>query len=205
MAQCTAKSKRSGEQCKRHAAIGMSVCYYHGSRSLKGINSPKLKTGKYSKYLPDKLAMRYEEALQDKELLTLHSEISLIDTRLADILENIQEGDTKTLWVDLQSTWEKYRNSPNDERKNNELNNLEELIEKGSKVYHQWNEIYLVLEQRRKLVESENKRYRDLQLVITSDRAMLLITTLLGIIKTHVTDRPTLNAIATEFRDITNR
>ena len=33
MAQCTAKSKQSGQQCKRHAATGQAVCAIHGAKA----------------------------------------------------------------------------------------------------------------------------------------------------------------------------
>jgi len=191
-------------KCTQNAITGTTKCKQHGGKSLKGISSPSLKTGKYSKFLPDKLAARYQEIMDDNELLTLKNEVHLIDTRLTEILENIQNDDTKTLWIDLQSSFERYKNAYNDERRSIELNNLEQIIETGSKVYHQWNEIYLVLEQRRKLVESERKRYLEMQQMISSDRLMLLVSTLLGVIKENVKDRETLNIISTEFRRLTS-
>lgn len=47
MAQCKAKSKRSGERCKKHALKGKNVCKIHGGKSIgsqKG-NKHALKTG----------------------------------------------------------------------------------------------------------------------------------------------------------------
>lgn len=203
--QCQAKAKSTGTQCNRSAVNGKRVCTVHGGLTPGGLASTHFKHGKYSKYLPDRLAARYQEAIEDNELLTLKNEVHLIDTRLTEILDNVQSDDTKTLWLDLQSTWDKYRNAINDEIRTNQLNNIEELIEKGSKVYHQWNEIYNVLEQRRKLVESERKRYLEMQQMITADRAMLLVSSLLGIIKEHVSDRNILTAIATDIRKLTTR
>ena len=37
MAQCAAKSKQSGERCKKDAVASMSVCHIHGGKSLTGI------------------------------------------------------------------------------------------------------------------------------------------------------------------------
>lgn len=50
--QCTAKSKQTGEQCRRFATPGRTVCYYHGGRSLVGVASATYKHGKYSRYYP---------------------------------------------------------------------------------------------------------------------------------------------------------
>jgi len=41
-ARCTAKSKRSGEQCKKPAMRGKAVCDFHGGRST----GPKTQAGK---------------------------------------------------------------------------------------------------------------------------------------------------------------
>lgn len=41
-ARCTAKSKRSGEQCKKPAMRGKAVCDFHGGRS----SGPKTQAGK---------------------------------------------------------------------------------------------------------------------------------------------------------------
>jgi len=43
MSQCTAKSKRSGERCKKDAVIGMGVCHIHGGKSLVGTDNPAFK------------------------------------------------------------------------------------------------------------------------------------------------------------------
>ncbi len=43
-ARCTAKSKRSGEQCKKPAMRGKAVCDFHGGRST----GPKTEAGKAS-------------------------------------------------------------------------------------------------------------------------------------------------------------
>lgn len=34
--QCTAKSKQTGERCKRPATAGKKVCYYHGGAKGSG-------------------------------------------------------------------------------------------------------------------------------------------------------------------------
>jgi uncharacterized protein YjcR len=39
--QCTAKSKRSGARCKRHAVAGYTVCYMHGANPKAKGGAPK--------------------------------------------------------------------------------------------------------------------------------------------------------------------
>jgi len=76
MAQCSALSKRSGERCKKHAPKGHVVCSMHGGKSPRGVDSPSFKTGRHSRYLPDRLTEKYCEALADEELLRLDDEIA---------------------------------------------------------------------------------------------------------------------------------
>lgn len=90
MARCTAKAKQTGARCKRNATPGRNVCRMHGGKSLRGIDAPNFKTGRYSKCLPDRLAERYEEALNDAELTRLGDEIALVDARLQDVIERLR-------------------------------------------------------------------------------------------------------------------
>ena len=57
--QCTAKSKRSGRQCRRWASPGKSVCFFHGGRStgpkttagIEAIRKAHYKHGRYNTIL----------------------------------------------------------------------------------------------------------------------------------------------------------
>ena len=59
-----------------------------------------------------------------------------------------------------------------------------------------WETLEPLIEQRRKLVESEHKRLHVLHSVITAEQLMLLLATVTNVIKTHVTDREALSAIS---------
>lgn len=99
MAQCTAKSKQSGERCKRQVTPGKQVCYYHGGRSLSGIASPRLTTGKWSKYVPVQLGPAYEEYRNDTDLLSLNDDVALLRSITAKHLGDMGQGDTSPAWI----------------------------------------------------------------------------------------------------------
>ena len=111
MAQkCTAKSKQSGERCKRWATPGASVCSSHGSKSLSGPASPSWVTGKYSKVLPQRLVARYEAALNDPGLLDLTRDIAAVTLGIEEALSALPEDAPKSasdnemeiaLWTDI--------------------------------------------------------------------------------------------------------
>lgn len=99
MTQCTAKSKQSGERCKRQVTPGKQVCYYHGGKSLSGLASPRLKTGKWSKYVPVQLGPAYEEYRNDEDLLSLNDDVALLRSITAKHLGDMGQGDTSPAWV----------------------------------------------------------------------------------------------------------
>lgn len=59
-----------------------------------------------------------------------------------------------------------------------------------------WPEIYALIEHRRRLVESEHGRLVEMRQMLSVENAMLMISALTDIIRTHVTDRKILAAIS---------
>lgn len=75
-------------------------------------------------------------------------------------------------------------------------------IDESKDVYRK---IQPMIEQRRKLVQTESKRLRDLSQNLTIEQAMGIIHLLAGIVKRHVTDPKQLEAIATELTEAVAR
>ncbi len=100
MAQCKAKSKRSGEQCKKHAVNGKGVCHIHGGKTPSGIASPHFKNGRYSKVIPRNLAQLYTEALDDPDPLSLTDDVRLLRTLAAKHLKTMNAGDGHPAWIE---------------------------------------------------------------------------------------------------------
>lgn len=204
MAQCTAKSKRSGQQCKRHAVAGKTKCHIHGGKSLSGAASPNFKTGRYSKYLPARLAERYQESQTDPQLLALRDEVALVDSRLAELLGRVDTGESRKCWQEAQDAFGELRKARADSNAKGfaaAMAGLESALQIGND-YAVWDEISATIDLRKRLVESERKRLVEMQNMITSERAMVLLATVADIIRTHVTDRNTLTAISGEFRKL---
>jgi hypothetical protein len=193
MTQCRAKSKRTGQQCQG-TAMANGVCYHHGGKSLAGAASPTLKHGRYSKHLPTRMLANYEQAQRDPELLNLREDIALIDARLSDLLRRVDSGESGKVWNDLKAAWKAVQRATDDE-KDMAIAELGPLIERGYLDTQAWGEIGGLLEQRRKLVESERKRLIEMQQMMTAGQAQLLIARLYDVVTQHVSDRATLAAI----------
>lgn len=81
---------------------------------------------------------------------------------------------------------------------------LQELVEalpdataaSTEEIREAWGEVLHVTGQRRVLVESERKRLVETQQMISSERAMVLVTALVDVVRRHVRDHDTLRAIS---------
>ena len=89
--QCTAKSKRSGEQCRKPAMKGRTVCLAHGGRTPRGVASPNFTTGRYSRSLPGYLVADYKRAMHDLKLLSLRDELALTDAKIGGLLGQLDD------------------------------------------------------------------------------------------------------------------
>lgn len=204
MSQCTAKSKRSGERCKRHASIGMNVCAIHGGKTPSGLANPNLKHGRYSKDLPTRLAARYEHAASDPDLLRLDSEIHLLGTLISERLATLDTGESGRIWRELRESWKQYMvarsaRPPDTAGMSDALDRVAELIQRGSADHGARQEIADLIERRRKLVDSEGKRRVQMQQVMTIEQATLLVSVVANSVRRHVDSPEARAAIA---RDI---
>jgi hypothetical protein len=203
MMQCRAKSKRSQERCKRWATPGREVCRMHGGRTLVGLAAPRLKTGRYSTFLPIRLAAEYERATHDPELLAMRHELAVVDIRIKDLLRRVDTGEPGGLWHHIRAAWQTVKYAKAEGRsllQTRAAVELDGLLAQAVDDYAAWHEIIHVIEQRRKLVESEAKRLVAMQQMMSKEEAMLWLSVVVAILKRHITDRETLQKISLDLK-----
>lgn len=204
MAQCEAKSKQSGERCKRSAVPGRSVCTIHGGKSLAGVAAPSIRHGRYSRHLPERLLERYTDAANDPELLSIREDVALLESRLAELLERVDAGGTTDLWVELEDAWDSYQRKRGSKDADTARHEVDRIIKLGGRDALAWSEIVAVIEQKRKLSESERKRLVDMQQLVTTNEAMLFVAAIVDAVRRHVSDRDTLAAISADIARLTH-
>lgn len=199
---CGART-RAGHPCRNTAIMTNGRCRMHRGNSNAGIGHPNFKHGRYSRYLPGDLLERYEEARRDPDLLAMKEEIALLDARLGDLLNRVMQGESRRLWGMVQDAYEQLKQAIRAKDATGmafELSLLEDVIERGINDYDAWDAISGVIEQRRKIVETERKRLVDMQQMITAERAMVLVSVLQDSVRRHVDDPAVLAAIAGDIR-----
>lgn len=187
----------------------MTVCYMHGGKTPVGMGAPNLsRGGRYSQFLPLRLAAQYAEAEKDPDLLNLRDEMALSETRLVDLLKRVDTGEAGAIWGQARAAmgdFQKARGLGDTDKMRATLALLEGVIDRGAEEWRIWQEIGESIEQRRKLVVSEHKRLVAMEQMITSERAMLLLAAVVSVIQTHVSDRSALDGISRDLRAILAR
>jgi hypothetical protein len=202
---CGAKT-RSGGKCKT-AAMPNGRCRMHGGKSLRGMAHPNAKHLRYAKDMPARLSGRYQEALDDPELLSTRHEIALVEARLNDLLTRADTGEAKILWEKARKLNQDIQKAIHNENYGATLVHAAELdfiIGSGLTDYEAWYQIQALIEQRRKLSESEQKRLVAAQQMITSEQAMTFVAAIVDSVRRNVTDRNVLNAIQIDIAALMN-
>ncbi len=169
----------------------------HGGMTPGGTASPHFRTGRYSKYLPQELLNKYNEAQKDPDLLNLRDEIGLMDARLKQLIEKLPSGGASHSWTEIKDAWKSFleaqreanaaRTDEQRTRAQNKvadaLRSINEIIDEGAKEAGLWNDIIISVDNRRKLTASEARRLTDMQQTITAEKAMALVYAVLDIIR----------------------
>lgn len=205
MERCGAKLRGKEGHCQKWPVKGRTRCEIHGGKTPRGALSPQTTHGRYSKDLPTRLGERFLASQSDPDLLNLSAELSVIDARISDVLRRVDSGESGQTWRELKATYtamqdaQRAKDMPEVARL---LNDLGALIRHGHSDYAAWVDVRTLIDQRRKLVESEGKRRKDMQDMITSEKAMVLVTSLVSTVRRHVDDAAILAAISADLAGI---
>lgn len=209
--QCGAKTRASG-LCKAKPMTN-GRCRMHGGATPTGIALPHFKHGKYSKYMPEKINERFQELLADPVLTQLRPEIALVTQQLEEKLARLHAGESAGLWERSCKLLEGYcgaiQGASPDAHKgkhpNEILDALKNLLAHGERTYNIFTQIQPLLEQHRKLVDTENRRQQQLNQTFTAEQAIAFVRQLGDSIKRNVPEAKQRNAIFQDFGRALNR
>jgi tetratricopeptide (TPR) repeat protein len=125
--RCCAKSKTSGDRCKRSVVPGRKVCRYHG-----GLGGAPVKHGRYSQSV-GRFREAYQEARSDPSLLDLRETLALLDVAVQRAAQRAAEGDIPDFRQQALDLFDRIRVAANPEEAARLLNRLGELLRAGVK------------------------------------------------------------------------
>jgi hypothetical protein len=198
--QCGAKT-RSGSPCK-NPAMTNGRCRMHNGNAKRGFALPQTKTARWSKDLPARLAARFAEMESDETLLSLRDDIRLIDALIKDKFDKLGTGESQKSWEMMRASVDALEYGIDKEdyagcRK--ALREMRDVIDLRVAHYATEVEIRNQLDQRRRMVETEQKIAVAGERAISAEKAMLLVGAIAGILKARVTDANILAAITSDI------
>jgi hypothetical protein len=181
--------KKPGVFCQKPPCKGKRRCRLHGGKSLGGVASGKYKHGRYSRYLPTGLRKQYEESKHDPQLLSHEPDLRLMDLRLQSLLTSIDSQASLETFSQAQIQWELLEQAQdnNDPREMGRVMlRLRALMRSTQPSGPVWNEIRDVIEQRRKLLESESRRIHQSSNSMSGEQILALIEYIVDVLRTSV-------------------
>jgi hypothetical protein len=168
--KCGAKC-RDGHACTIAPIKGKYRCKKHGGHAVVGEAHGMFKDGtksRYFRFIPPRLQSRYLELAANPDMNNLSENIAVLDLRLSELMNRMEIGEfgasynaLRTLHVkaqrDMTTAFE--GTNPLERREALErfidfFNQMGELIGKGQKDYHTWQQVLEVSAERRQQVKT---------------------------------------------------
>jgi hypothetical protein len=180
----------------------------HGGKTPRGPAGANYKDGRHSRFLPARMFAAYKAAGIDPQLMSLRQDLALIEARMIDVLQRVDTGEAGVVWREAQAamaTFHRAKARQDVDGMTRALADVQRLITQGAADYAAWREVGDLIDRRRKLVESEQRRLTLAHEMLSRDQAMALIGQMVDIIRRHVPDRDILNAIALDIQAVSYR
>jgi hypothetical protein len=204
--------KTDGNRCRNPVRTGWNVCPFHGAgRELKPGGKPPT-TGRFSKHLPTRFLEEYEAQLNDPEYLTLTNEMALVDSRVAELLTMLDGADTRVAWAKIRgvayqlsvmsampanTTIEEFKAAIDTQKQA-----LYEAIAIRTQDHELWDSIKDMVEQRRKLADTERRRILDARKYLTLTEANAMLAFVVDAVMKNVSSGKERLAIAEQFKKL---
>lgn len=205
---CGAKAKsRGGAPCENAPSPGRDRCRLHGGRTPRGVLSPHYKGRGYSQDLPVHLAERMMEALQDPELTSLGSEIALLDARMGDLLSSLSDKTSRETWISVRKKVKLAHLKVEEERTEDALEFLNDALlalETIRSDQASWEEIYELVELRRKTAKEERAREDQLEATMTARQTAAFFVALRAILEEEIQNPEVRRRIAIRLDKLMN-
>jgi hypothetical protein len=177
----------------------------HGGATPRGIASPNFKHGRYSRALPERMAARVESALDDPELRSVAADLAVQVALIEESMSLLAAGGASALWRSLSESWERFgkaRARGDVDGMTAAIAEVDTILGDGLRDASARDEITRLIDYRRRLLETEAKRERDLEQYIPARQAYVLIGAIVGVVRQYVTDTDTLTAISRGVADL---
>lgn len=199
--------KRDGMRCKNPVRHGWTVCHYHGAgppSNPGGLTNAHITSGRYTGHLPTRLISKLEESMSDFDALSMAPEMHMLTVRIAERFEALDTNDSIAAWGNIRGAYAILnREEVKDEDWERALTMMYSALEREANDKEVWRDVGALIEQRRKLAETERRRVMDARQTMTVEQANAFISYLMNSVQEHVQDPEILRAIADDLNRVT--
>lgn len=153
-----------------------------------------------------RLAARYAEMQKSGQLLSNRAAVDIIDVRIRQLADRIDDNDTPERMKALHSLWGKYLQAVKIGDEINKVLLMGQISAEFDSVYHDymsWSQMFEALEYRRKMTETEVKILKEIKAVITiEDMYDMLAKVLAVLLRMFKGDPQKLKEVKYEFAKI---
>jgi hypothetical protein len=207
----TGGRRKDGWPCESPYIRDNGRCKMHGGNQPTGAEHHNFKHGRASRAysaLPARFKAAYMASMEDDDLLSLRADISLTDARMTELIERLDTGETGERWRGVATLSGGLTSELNhDDLDRDELMvlsvRLRELSEAAISDERAWRELKSTSQHRRKLVDTERQRLKDLHAYLTAEEALAIMGRITDSIIRHVEDKAALTAILHEIQVVT--
>lgn len=173
----------------------------HGGKTKIGPLNHSYKHGRFSKYLPARMA-EFLTGLGSYDTLDLTDRIKVLDARFIDLIKRADSGESGELWKRLKLEWDKTLEAKakgDMSASAAALNEIGALITQGLSDWNLWDRIEESIVKTTKVVESQRKRAVENQEMLTAQTVREMMRAIMEGLKSsvneHVKDTTVRNAI----------
>src|SRR6185312_7377373 len=168
--------------CTRLPIRGRNRCRLHGGLSLRGVNHPNYQGRGYSRDLPAALLDKYNDSMNDPDQSSVRPELALLDSEIHDLVRRKHEGETQERMSLLRSLAGQLMNEArqieggvgNDTHLLHTIELAERIKDESQSSLSSLTMLSLLaelLEERRKMADTERKRQDLVSKVMTAEQA----------------------------------
>lgn len=205
----TCKGKRrDGTPCQSPFVMDNGYCRIHGGKAPRGKANGNYKHGRYSRYAPaSALGELYERAQQDTDLRDLKDDLALSTALINSRLQNLDTQTGIDFYADLKRLTAELKKG----LRKQDLEDIAEiaflidgLADRGIAQFKELETIIKLIEQRRKLSDSQSRHENEQMQFITITQAMALLNMLVSVMFEHIQSSHTKQLIYQAFEKILN-
>lgn len=181
-------------------------CRMHGGNAARGTAHYNYKDGHRSRYAPkNELGELYERAQQDTDLRSLSDDLALVTAFINERLQTIDTMGGIDFFNDLSKTADKLRRAHSQQDMDeiyHQIAVVDGMANKGKDHLTQLDAIVKLIEQRRKLSDSQSKRENEERLYITTNQMMHILNSFIAVVFDQIHSPRTRQAIYRAYEQL---